>query len=162
MLTPFHCEERQGKGKQKERKRTKYFLLSHRRSSVELVTNFKMCKKELLTFLDCFSLCSLVPTHTKGLYHLPWPSNLSAESRAAPWAVSRWGAAAPCFPQAMVWDEDAAALLKAATAMANVTCSITELCGAVFAFMLNIGNYAISRQLPCHNQGSNADKTGFK
>lgn len=46
--------------------------------------------------------------------------------------------------------------------MANVTRSITELCGAVFAFMLNIGNYAISRQLPCHNQGSNADKTGFK
>lgn len=31
-----------------------------------------------------------------------------------------------------------------------------------FAFALNIGNYAISSQLPCHNQGSNADKTGFK
>lgn len=31
-----------------------------------------------------------------------------------------------------------------------------------FAFAFNIGNYAISRQLPCHNQGSNADKTGFK
>lgn len=116
-----------------------------------------MYKKERLTFLDCLFP---VPTHTEGLCHQP--SKLSAESRAAPWADGRWGAAAPCFPQAMVWDEGAAALVKAATAMANVTRSITELCGAVFAFMLNIGNYAISRQLPCHNQGSNADKTGFK
>lgn len=63
--------------------------------------------------------------------------HLSAQSRAISWAESRQGAAAAAqhFPEAMDWDGAAAALIDTATAMANVTCSIIELCGAVLLFL---------------------------
>lgn len=56
LLSPaFHYEKGQDKRKGKEGKSTEYFLLYHRSPGAELVTNFIMCKKELLTFLDCLS-----------------------------------------------------------------------------------------------------------
>lgn len=64
-------------------------------------------------------------------------AHLSAQKRAICWTESRQGAAAAAehFPEAMDWDWAGVALIDTATAMANVTCSIIELCGAVLLFL---------------------------